>query len=339
MFFKHQYITNPQITLETLVMKAAAELTSALKGKISCDAETGEVLTKVGELFHKIAAAKAATAKAKEQQKQHRTHPTARRAVPLPRVVNDTPVPPVVPLPRVPTSPTVEDCRVGGVGSGMQNVNTPSQPVDSRLQIVENVTQRQGKHRPPSARPNYILQNDNAKQHHGYNTRLWTTSIMQEAMLACINITNPKFKLLAEKLSSQRIPMTWLCEMANSVIGKQGELLEYQHLIANPKTRVTWTHLYGSELGRLAQGMLGQTKGTDTICFIPWHKVPKEMAKDITYGLITCLVRPKKIEEPNRTRLVAGGGRVHYPFNAGTPTANLLTVKLLINSVISTPGA
>jgi hypothetical protein len=37
--------------------------------------------------------------------------------------------------------------------------------------------------------------------------------------------------------------------------------------------------------------------------------------------------------------VVAGGDRVHYPFDAGTPTADLLTVKLLINSVISTPGA
>ncbi len=207
-FFKYQYITNPQITPETLLMKAAAELTSALKGTISRDAETAEALTKVGELFHKIAAAKAATAKAKEQRNQHRTHLTARQAVPLPRVVTGPPVPPVVPLPRVPASPTVEDCCVGGVGSGMQNVNTPSQPVDYQLQIVKNVTQRQGKHRPPSARPNYIFQDDDAKQHHGYNTRLRTTSIMQEAMLACIDITNPKFELSAAKLSSQRIPMT-----------------------------------------------------------------------------------------------------------------------------------
>jgi hypothetical protein len=46
-----------------------------------------------------------------------------------------------------------------------------------------------------------------------------------------------------------------------------------------------------------------------------------------------------KTNEPNRTRLVAGGDRVHYPFNAGTPTANLLTIKLLINSVIFTPEA
>jgi hypothetical protein len=79
--------------------------------------------------------------------------------------------------------------------------------------------------------------------------------------------------------------------------------------------------------------------GTDTIFFIPKDKVPRARAKDITYGLITCLIRPEKNNEPNRTRLVAGGDRVHYPFNAGTPTADLLTVKVLINSVISTPRA
>ncbi len=80
-------------------------------------------------------------------------------------------------------------------------------------------------------------------------------------------------------------------------------------------------------------------KGADTIFFIPKDKVPRAKAKDITYGLITCLIRPKKMEEPNRTRVVAGGDRAHHPFNAGTPTANLLTIKILMNSMISTPGA
>jgi hypothetical protein len=90
-FFKHQYITNPQITPETLVLKAAAELTSALKGTVSQDAETADALAKVSALFHKIAAAKAERAKAKEQRNQHRTHPNSRRAVPLPRVDNEPP--------------------------------------------------------------------------------------------------------------------------------------------------------------------------------------------------------------------------------------------------------
>ncbi len=130
-FFKHQYITSPQITPETLVMKAAAELTSALKGTVLRDAETAEALAKVGKLFQKIAVAKAAMANAKEQRNHHRTHPTTRRVVPLPRVVNEPPVPLVVPLPRVQASPTVDDCRVGGVGSGMQIVNTLSQIVGS----------------------------------------------------------------------------------------------------------------------------------------------------------------------------------------------------------------
>jgi hypothetical protein len=113
---------------------------------------------------------------------------------------------------------------------------------------------------------------------------------MQEAMLACIDITKPNFEISAAKMASQKLPMTWFCEMANSVLVKQGELLEYWHLIANPKTRATWTHSYGNKLGRLAQGMPGQAKEMDTIFFIPRHLVPKERARDVTYRLITCLI-------------------------------------------------
>jgi hypothetical protein len=85
--------------------------------------------------------------------------------------------------------------------------------------------------------------------------------------------------------------------------------------------------------------MPGCNTSTNTFFFIHKNQVPKDQAKDVTYGLITTLVRPEKIDEPNRTRLVVGGDRVHYPGNADTPTANLHTVKLLINSIISTKGA
>jgi hypothetical protein len=77
----------------------------------------------------------------------------------------------------------------------------------------------------------------------------------------------------------------------------------------------------------------------DTIFFIPKDTVPRARAKNVTNSLITCLIRSEKANEPNQTRLVARGDRVNYPFNAGTPTTNLLTIKLLINSVISTPRA
>ena len=32
------------------------------------------------------------------------------------------------------------------------------------------------------------------------------------------------------------------------------------------------------------------------------------------------------------------GNNIHYPDDCGTPTADLLTVKLLLNNVVSTPG-
>jgi len=183
---------------------------------------------------------------------------------------------------------------------------------------------------------------------------------MQEAMLSCVDIYRPKhvlsadlgilnfaatvptgttFTVTPQKMSARRIPMTWFCEMANLVIGENGELLEYRHLIANHKTRLTWMHSYGNELGQLAQGMPGQNTSTNTIFFIKKNQVLQDKAKDVTYGLITTLIRPEKIDDPNRTRVVADGDRVHYPGDAGTPTADLLTVKLLLNSIISTPNA
>jgi len=48
--------------------------------------------------------------------------------------------------------------------------------------------------------------------------------------------------------------------------------------------------------------------------------------------------RPEK-EDPNRIRITLGGNLVNYPGDCGTRTADLLTVKLLLNSVISTPNA
>ena len=37
--------------------------------------------------------------------------------------------------------------------------------------------------------------------------------------------------------------------------------------------------------------------------------------------------------------MVMGGNRINFPGEVGTPTADLLLVKILFNSVVSTPGA
>ena len=78
--------------------------------------------------------------------------------------------------------------------------------------------------------------------------------------------------------------------------------------------------------------------GTNTIFFVKKQDVPNIRQKDVIYGRIVCNYQPGKAES-NRTKLTMRGDRINYPNGCGTPTADLLTVKLLLNSVISTKGA
>ena len=57
----------------------------------------------------------------------------------------------------------------------------------------------------------------------------------------------------------------------------------------------------------------------------------------MTYAQIVSNYRDYK-KEKERTRITMGGDRTNFPFDCGTPTAELLTIKLLLNSVVSTPG-
>ena len=116
------------------------------------------------------------------------------------------------------------------------------------------------------------------------------------------------------------------------------ELLEYRYLIRNPHYRETWSGAFGKEVGRLAQGLPGVVEGTDTIEFITREDVPRNRIKDCTYVTIVCNERPEKAD-PNRLRITIGGNQINYPGDCGTPTVDLLTVKLLRNSVFSTEGA
>jgi hypothetical protein len=63
--FKHQYITNPTVSPESLVIGAAQQSTAALRGNIPGGNEMMEGLTKVSKLFTRIAAAKQVVAAAK----------------------------------------------------------------------------------------------------------------------------------------------------------------------------------------------------------------------------------------------------------------------------------
>ena len=128
-------------------------------------------------------------------------------------------------------------------------------------------------------------------------------------------------------------------DILNAVLNKDtGELLEMCHLLKNQKYKDVWGKSYTTELGRLAQGIPGISKITNTIVSITRDKIPFDRLKDITYGRICANYRLEK-DDPNRSRLTVGGDRLNVPGDCGTPTVDMVTVKLHINSDISTQGA
>ncbi len=57
----------------------------------------------------------------------------------------------------------------------------------------------------------------------------------------------------------------------------------------------------------------------------------------MTYGSFVCDIKQNKTET-HRTRLTAGGNRINYPEDVGTPTADMTLIKTMLNNVISTRG-
>ena len=101
-------------------------------------------------------------------------------------------------------------------------------------------------------------------------------------------------------LTSQK----FLFEIINAVLDKDtGELMEYLHLMKNPKYRQLYGKSYAKELGYLAQGMPGKVEDTNNIFFINKSDIPINFWKDITYayGRVVVNYHPEKLD-PYLTR-------------------------------------
>ncbi len=128
-------------------------------------------------------------------------------------------------------------------------------------------------------------------------------------------------------------------DSANPVLDfDTGKLLEYCQLLQDPKHKEIWTTAGANEFGRLAQGVGGQIDGTNTIFFVHKNEIHQDRLKDVTYIKFVASVRTEK-DDPYCIRATLGGNLIHYPDDVGTPTANLLLIKIFLNSVISSDGA
>jgi len=302
-FFKHRYLTNASVTPQDWIIKAATNLSTALQQRGTVDGTQTAELSRLVEIFQQ---------QSTNQQENKQQQPTAEAAT-APRVQqNQTATQPRVPHLTTPI-PTPIDAQPPRVAA------THPTPIPGTTSNY--ISQDEDEEGPPSQPP------------HRHNTRSRTNLLLLQAIE--ISNTQPTTTQSAQR----KFPLQLLCEMANAVLDAEtGELMEYRHLMKKPQYKQIWGHAYGNEVGRLAQGMPGRVKGTDTITFIPKHQIPQDRWKDITYTRVCCNLRPEK-EDPYRVRITLGGDRINYPGDCGTPTADLITVKLLLNSVISTPNA
>jgi len=157
-------------------------------------------------------------------------------------------------------------------------------------------------------------------------------TLTQDFMLQCMEIPGYKAPFTVRQVASRKYPLQFLCNLAYAVLdNKTGDLLEYRHLMKHPRYKDVWTKSFGKEICRL-------TTTTKTVFFIRKEDIPSDRKGDKPYGRIVSVFCDGK-NDKYRTRVTIGGNLVNFPGDCGTPTADLLTVKLLLNSIISTTNA
>ena len=345
-FFKHRYITVPRYTPEDAVVAAAKQLTQAVKGMVPQESEQEQSLKSLSDLFQRIAEKRRQQAdETNNNQARFQVRPVEQRSnnnASGPRVVEDDEETVRTSNRTVDREP-IRPPRVGQakgliVACPPAQIDTlpktppPSQPQRPHLIPPDDEDDEDELQPAPNEATIHPEDRDDPPIGHRYPTRSRTAQVLLACMELHLSTLSPK------TLAGRKLPMQLWCDMAGAVMDINGDLLEYRHLIRRPEYKDEWSLQYGNEVGRLAQGMPDRVEGTDTIFFIHKKDVPVERRKDTTYVRVVCDVRPHK-ENPNRVRITAGGDQINYPWECSTPTADLTTVKLLLNSVISTKGA
>ena len=374
--FKHKYITWPAVTHGDVVCKAAFELAKALQGKpIIKSQEQMRDLTKLSEVFRGLAdsnkpAAEASTHQApspvppKEaavnpwrQTSTQATRPGPRLEEPQPElIVASDPIGSAEEPTAAPAAdPAAEPVAVPAAEPAAEPAAAPT-PCRPRRAISQPASYAEPSLSSKLRKGDTFFQKATATEDAPPATRTRSRTRTAATIAAiCQAMCSPDMAaaVSARRTASRKYPLEALQAlnkpadeeaaiqqaMANAVLDKEtGQLLEYRQLIKHPRYKQPWLLSSANKFGRLTQGVGGRIKGTNTIFFVHKHEVPQDRFRDSTYAKFVCNERPQK-KEVNRTRLTAGGNRINYPGEVGTPTAEMALVKVMWNSVISTRNA
>ena len=263
--FHHKYITQPEITPEDQIIKAVDDLTSALRQRVNKQGkEDMQVLRKMNDILN------SKDVQNMGQARNNRKEKTVTFADPPVTCAAEPILADPIPEPRVcgtPQEPRVEQ--------------TPKSKAVRLPIVVTNTRKRpsQASSGGPTTQSKYAT----AIREIGRRTRSTRDLCMTELAQAILD-DGPK-------------PVKFKIEFANEIFDEEtGKLLKYRKLISHPKYHETWSHSSANEFGRLAQGVGGRIKGTDTIFFIHKHQIPQDRWRDITYAKFVCELKPNKAE-------------------------------------------
>ena len=121
----------------------------------------------------------------------------------------------------------------------------------------------------------------------------------------------------------------------NEINGKPNPLQNYRNVLVcrdlvNMDEPV-WSNSMCNKIGRLSQGW-GKHAGTNTIDFVSYKDKPKDRRE--AYMRAVCGIIPQTTQN-HTTRLTSRGNIIDYPGEVITPTSDLTTMKLHVNSAIS----
>jgi hypothetical protein len=130
-------------------------------------------------------------------------------------------------------------------------------------------------------------------------------------------------------------------EVCNGVVHSvtKETITKYTKLMHNPVLSPLWVPAMSKELHRLVQGKVGTTVEMNTLFFLSpdeIRRIPKD--RTVTYTHIVIDHWPQK-DDSSHVRITIGGNLINYPYKLTTQTADMVSSKIMRNSIISTAYA
>ena len=241
-FFRHRYITAPQLTSTDALLRASDDLSTALKSASPIIDGARTAINKLMEIFRTKAKNSGtqtnyrrqirSKAMSERQRTEKAAESTQEQRVGEP---NDT-VPHVVAL---------DDDEDSLADTYEQELEADEDGIAMNGLAIEypSITKRANAGQPP----NLITQDKESSP--AMNTRS-----RSQALMTSVEISNSC--PTARQAAARRYPMQFLADFAGAVLDdKTGKLLEYRQLIQRPKYKEDWGFLFRKEVDQLAQEM------------------------------------------------------------------------------------